>query len=66
MRTVTIAISGNSFENAVDGDNELLKTQTMANVEYIFTNNTYNGEAIEDVKDNEAQFIVEIEKLSEE
>ena len=39
----TIVVSGNTFINCVDADNELLKTQTCTETTYEFENNTYNG-----------------------
>ena len=47
----TIVVSNNTIENAHDGDNQVLKAQTLTNCKHEFVNNTYIGGTLKEVTD---------------
>ena len=47
----TIVVSNNTIENAHDGDNQVLKAQTLTKCKHEFVNNTYIGGTLKEVTD---------------
>ena len=60
LKNATINIENNTFTNAVDSDNELVKTQVSVNLNYSFKSNTHNGVALEDVAGTTERWILAV------